>query len=465
MLVELDRHSRVPLRVQVEAALREAVRTGRLPAGARLPSTRSLAADLGVSRGLVVEAYEQLAAEGYLRAAQGAATVVSTIARAPATESAPPAKGRDCGFDFAPGIPDATLFMRSRFMHHLRRALAALGGEGMRYGDPAGFLPLRQQLAAYLARVRGVQTAAERIVICSGFAGAVSLLARILVQRGFRSVAVENPGSPELHSILRLAGLAPMPVQVDADGVDAEAVARSGAGVALLTPAHQFPTGGVLSAARRAALVSWLRESAGFLIEDDYDAEYRYDRLPIGAAQGLAPEHVVYAGSLSKTLAPALRLGWLVLPHELVSEVSTLRRQIDLGNPTLSQAAFALMLESGDYDRHLRRARLAYRQRRDLLVAALAGARLPLTVSGAAAGLHLVASLPAPATEAEAIAAGEKQGVRLYGLSRYRVGPARRPQQALVLGYGAFAEHRFVPALRRLRSALDSFLGGRTRQR
>ncbi len=456
MLVALDRESRLPLRVQLEGALRAAVRTGRLGAGARLPSTRTLAADLGVSRGLVVEAYEQLVAEGYFHGVQGSGTMVSPVVRAREIESAPPTEERRCELDFAPGVPDTTLLGRSRFLHHLRAAFAALDGDGMRYGDPAGFLPLRRALGAYLARVRGVQASADRIVICSGFAGAISLLARLLVERGFRSIVVENPGSLEVHPIVRLAGLAPVPVRVDGDGVDADAVARSGARLALLTPAHQFPTGVVLSAERRAALLAWVRESAGFLVEDDYDAEYRYDRLPIGATQGLAPEHVVYAGSLSKTLAPALRLGWLVLPRDLVGEASTLRRQMDLGNPTLAQAAFALMLESGDYDRHLRRARRAYRQRRDLLVKALAEGRLRLTVSGAAAGLHLVASLPASVTEAKAIAAGVRQGVGLYGLTRYRVGRGARAPQALVLGYGGFGERRFAPALRRLRNALDS---------
>ena len=382
--------------------------------------------------------------------------MVSSITPAEEIDNAPPMPGHEPEIDFAPGLPDTTLLQRSRFLHHLRTAFAALGGEGMRYGDPAGFFPLRRALAEYLTRVRGVRASAERIVICSGFAGALSLLARLFFERGFRSLALENPGSLEVHPIVRLAGLAPVPVRVDAEGIDPGAVAGSGARLALLTPAHQFPTGVVLCAARRAALVAWAQESAGFLIEDDYDAEYRYDRLPVGATQGLAPDHVVYTGSLSKTLAPALRLGWLVLPRDLVSEAVTLRKVVDLGNPTLSQAAFALMLESGDYDRHLRRARLVYRGRRDLLVRALADTRLNPIVSGAAAGLHLVASLPAPIREADAVEAAASAGVRLYGLARYRARPAPRAPQALVLGYGGFAERRFVPALRRLRKALDA---------
>ncbi len=458
MLVVLDRKSRVPLRLQLETALRAAVRSGRLRSGEGLPSSRMLAADLRISRGLVVEAYEQLAAEGYVHAAQGSGTVVSPVARTLEKESALPSAGRACEIDFAPGIPDTTLLGRSRLLHHLRAAFAALSGDGMRYGDPAGFLPLRRALAAYLARVRGVQASAERIVICSGFAGALTLLGRLFRERGLRSMVVENPGSFEVLPIVRGAGLLPVPVRVDADGIDVSAVARSGARVALVTPAHQFPTGVVLSAERRAALTAWVRECDGFLIEDDYDAEYRYDRLPVGATQGLTPDHVVYTGTLSKTLAPALRLGWLVLPRALVSEAARLRKEMDLGNPTLIQAAFALMLESGDYDRHLRRARLEYRRRRDLLLRTLAGSRLAPPVSGAAAGLHLVASLPEPITEAEAVAAGAREGVGLYGLSRYRVGRGGRTPQALVLGYGGFAERRFVAALGRLRKALDSIV-------
>jgi GntR family transcriptional regulator/MocR family aminotransferase len=465
MLVVLDRKSRVALRLQLERALREAVRAGRLQAGATLPSTRTLAADLGVSRGLVVEAYEQLVAEGYFTGVQGSGTIVSNVARAREIESAPPAVGGSPAYDFRPGAPDTTLLRRSRWMHHLRAAFAALDAAGMQYGDPAGFLPLRRALAAYLARVRGVEATADHIVICSGFAGAISLLARLLAERGFTSVAVENPGSVEVQPIVRLAGLAPMPVRVDADGIDVDAVAGSGTHLALLTPAHQFPTGVVLSAERRAALVAWARRVAGFLIEDDYDAEYRYDRMPVGATHGLAPEHVAYAGSLSKTLAPALRLGWLVLPRDLVAEAVSLRRQMDLGNPTLSQAAFALMLESGDYDRHLRRARRVYRRRRDLLVEALARAPVRLTLSGAAAGLHLVATLPPPMTEAEAIEVAATHGVGLYGLAHYRVGGGARAPQALVLGYGSLTERRIIPGLRRLRDVLESLARRRGRRR
>jgi GntR family transcriptional regulator / MocR family aminotransferase len=453
MLVVLDRRGPTGLRVQLERALREAVRSGRLQAGVALPSTRVLAADLGVSRGLVVEAYEQLVAEGYLKGVQGSATTVAEVARARRVEGSVSEAGTPPGCDFAPGIPDTTLLKQSRFVHHLRSALLVLDAAGLRYGDPAGFLPLRRALAAYLARVRGVDATAERIVICSGFAGAVALLARLLARRGFEAVAVENPGSVEVHPILRLAGLTPVPVRVDRDGIDADAVSRSAARLALLTPAHQFPTGVVLSAERRAALVAWARRAGGILIEDDYDAEYRYDRTPVGATQGLAPDHVIYAGSLSKTLAPALRLGWLVLPRALVADAVGLRRQMDLGNPTLSQAAFARMLESGDYDRHLRRARKVYRRRRDLLVALLAEAPLRLEVGGAAAGLHLVATLPPAVSEVEAIEVAAARGVTLHGLTRYRVGAAR-VSQALVLGYGGFSELQFVPALRRLREVL-----------
>jgi GntR family transcriptional regulator / MocR family aminotransferase len=454
MLVVLDRKSPLGLRAQLERALREAVRCGRLQAGASLPSSRALAADLRVSRGLVVEAYEQLVAEGYFRGVQGSATTVTDVAHARQADDAPPAAGATPDCDFAPGIPDTTLFQQSRFVRHLRASLSALDPEGLRYGDPAGFLPLRGALAAYLARVRGVDATAERIVICSGFAGAVSLLARLLARRGFSALVVEDPGSIEVHPIVRLAGLTPVAVRVDAEGIDVDAVRRSSARLTLLTPAHQFPTGVVLSAERRAGLVDWARREDGFLIEDDYDAEYRYDRTPIGATQGLAPEHVIYAGSLSKTLAPALRLGWLVLPRALRAETVALRRQMDLGNPTLSQAAFARMLESGDYDRHLRRARNVYRRRRDLLVALLAESPLGLQVSGAAAGLHLVATLPPSVSEARAIEVAAAHGVRLHGLGRYRVGAEARRLPALVLGYGGFSERQFVPALRRLREVL-----------
>ncbi|MBN2372072.1 MAG: PLP-dependent aminotransferase family protein, partial [Vicinamibacteria bacterium] len=249
---------------------------------------------------------------------------------------------------------------------------------------------------------------------------------------------------------------------VDTDGIDVEAVVRRDTRLALVTPAHQYPTGVVLSAERRAALVAWAREVDGLVIEDDYDAEYRYDRMPIGAAQGLAPERVIYAGSLSKTLAPALRLGWIVLPRDLVADAVHLRKYMDHGNPTLTQAAFALMLESGDYDRHLRRARRIYRWRRDLLVKAIESLTPQLTVSGAAAGLHFVASLPPTLSEDETIAAGAARDVGLYGLSSYCVGEDVQEKDALILGYGSVTERRFNTALRRLRDVFES-LGATSR--
>ena len=456
ILIEFDPRSALGLRVQLERALRGAVRSGRLRAGAVLPSTRSLAADLGVSRGLVVAAYDQLIAEGYFRAVQGSGTTVANVeaARSPARPQS--SRAGLPAFDFRPGTPDTSLLQRSRWWHHMQAAYASLGGQGWGYGEPAGFPPLRRALAAYLGRVRGVATSADHIVICSGFAGAIALLARLLAQRGFDSMAVENPGSRDVHPILRQARIEPVPVRVDADGIDARLVGESRARAVLLTPAHQFPTGVVLTAERRAALVAWARDVGGLVIEDDYDAEFRYDRVPIGVTQGLSPEHVVYAGSLSKTLAPALRLGWLALPSALVDDAVSLRRELDLGNPTLPQAAFALMLESGDYDRHLRRARRIYRQRRDVLVRALQASALPLRLSGAAAGLHLVATLPAGCTEAKVIETAATQGIGLYGLSIYRVGKRGTAPEALVLGYGAFTDRRLAAGLRRLRRVLDS---------
>lgn len=456
LLVVLDRDRPGTLRAQLEAALRQAVRSGRMRTGEALPSTRSLAADLGVSRGLVVEAYEQLVAEGYLSALHGSRTIVAEVAQPPGSASESTAPAPAPIYDFAPGAPDTTLLLLGRWPHHMRRAFTMLGAAGWQYGDPAGFAPLRRALADYLARVRGVDATPDRILICSGFAGAVSLLARLLAEGGHERIALENPGSPDVHPIVRHAGLKPVAVPVDAHGIAAEAVVRSAVRAVLVTPAHQFPLGGVLRAERRAALVGWARDVSGVIIEDDYDAEYRYDRAPIGATQGLAPAHVVYAGSLSKTLAPALRLGWLVLPRGMVGAAVELRRQSDLGNPTLPQATLALMLESGDYDRHLRRARRIYRARRDRLVRTLHATRLGITISGAAAGLHLVASLPRPHTEAEILEAARAQRVGLYGLSRFRVDPRPDDEQALVIGYGGFDERRFALGLRSLRAAISA---------
>jgi GntR family transcriptional regulator / MocR family aminotransferase len=443
LLVELDRAGARPLRAQLEDALRDAVRSRRLPAGAALPASRTLAADLGVSRRLVVEGYAQLVAEGYLVARRGAGTFVAPTARPPATDddaAAPVTEPRPARFDFFAGAPDLTAFPRAAWTRAVRDALRTLPAHALGYGDPRGAAALRVQLAAYLGRARGVVADPQRMVIVSGAAQGLALLAGVLAARGTPNIAVEDPGL-ELHrEILRRHGGQLTLVPVDDEGLRVDLLRESGAGAVVVTAAHQMPRGVALSVRRRAELIDW----GGLVVEDDYDAEFRYDRAPLGALQGLAPERVVYLGSASKTLGPGLRLGWMVVPHTLIDELATEKLLADSGSDAIGQHALARMIETGSYDRQIRVLRRRHRARRDACIAALArhvpGAR-PL---GIAAGLHVVVALPHRIDPERFAQECEARGVRVYF-------PTPR---ALVLGYASIAEPSFDEAFRLMAQAL-----------
>jgi GntR family transcriptional regulator / MocR family aminotransferase len=456
LLVALDR-SQPSLRVQIEEQLRDAVRAGRLGAGTPLPSTRGLAAELSVSRGVVVEAYSQLVAEGYLVAQQGGATRVAQAGAAAAAPAPPrgPA-GRAPRYDFRTGAPDVSLFPRAAWLASLRRSLQEAPDARFDYGDPRGAPELRTALARYLGRVRGVSCDAERVIVTSGMAQGMALFGRVLVERGERAIALEDPSSGPGRLQLASTGLATVAVPVDDEGLRVDRLAAlgpAGPRVVMVTPAHQFPTGVVLSAGRRAALRDWAAKREGLVLEDDYDAEYRYDRQPVGALQGLAPEHVTYAGSVSKTLAPGLRLGWLVAPERLAEQLVAAKERDDLGTPVVEQLALADFLERGELDRHLRRTRAIYRGRRDALVAALERHLPGCVPTGVAAGLHLVVALPAGTDERALLAAARAAGIGLAGLSEHAVTPA---PPALLLGYGRIAEPAIEAGVRALRVSLPA---------
>jgi GntR family transcriptional regulator/MocR family aminotransferase len=448
VLLRLDR-GRTPLRAQIEDQLRDAVRGGRLAPGAALPSSRALARELGVSRGVVVEAYAQLAAEGYLVARQGAPTRVSEAA-SPGPGAAPAvAAERAPRFDFRTGRPDVSLFPRTAWLASLRRALRDAPDARFDYGDPRGAPELRGALVSYLGRVRGVVCDPERVVITSGMAQGMALFARALTPAGARRIGMEDPSSAPGRAQLASNGLEIVPIPVDGDGLEVERLPAADA--VMVTPAHQFPLGVVLAPDRRAALLDWAAHTGAIVLEDDYDAEYRYDRQPVGAVQGLAPDLVSYAGSISKTLAPGLRLGWLVVPERLIDAVTAAKASDDLGTPVVEQLALADFLERGQLDRHLRRTRAVYRNRRDALVAAL-GRLLPeCPIAGVAAGLHLVVRLPAGANEQAVLDAARARGLGLSGISEHRVAPG---PPALLLGYGRLPEPAVKPAVRALADSL-----------
>jgi len=446
-MVAVERGSAVPLRAQLERRLREAVRAGRLVPGSPLPSTRALARELGVARGVVTEAYTQLAAEGYLVARQGAPTRVAGLASAPAPAAPAGEAGGRVRFDFRPGAPDVSLFPRRAWSAALRQALLEAPDARLEYGDPAGAPELRRALAAYLGRVRGVAATPEAIVVTSGVAQGLALAATALRALGARRIGVEDPGSGPIHTQLALNGLEPVPVAVDADGLDVGALERSAAQAVLTTPAHQFPTGVVLAPGRRAELLEWAAARDTFVLEDDYDAEYRYDRPPVGALQGLDPERVLYAGSVSKTLAPGLRIGWLVTPERLAGPIRERKGAADRGTPVLEQLGLAIMIERGELDRHVRRSRLVYRRRRDALIAALARHLPAARPQGAAAGLHVVVHLPDGLDDRAVAAAAAARGLAVATLSDHRIGPAG---PALILGYGRIADAAIDAGIREL---------------
>jgi GntR family transcriptional regulator/MocR family aminotransferase len=424
----------------LQAGLREAVRGGRVAAGSRLPSSRELAADLGVSRGLVTDAYAQLTAEGYLTSRQGSGTWVAESAAAPSPTGSTPFAEDDRGgpLDLRPGLPDLALFPRTAWSAAHRRVVARLPHRAFGYPDPRGLPTLREAVAELLARRRGVAADPDGVMITSGVAQAHTLLGLVLHARGERAMAIEDPGSPEQRDLLAATGIRAVPVPVDEEGLRIEELAAAGVRSAVVTPCHQFPTGVAYSADRRARLADWARAVDGLVVEDDYDGDFRYDRAPVGALQGLAPGHVAYTGSASKSLAPGLRLGWLVAPPDLLAEAAVRKRTMDLGNPVTEQAVLADFITSGHYDRQLRRCQRLYRRRRDALLAALDRHFPGAEVSGIAAGLHAIVTLPPRwGPLPRLLAAATAAGVSLRPLADYRFEPSsgRQGGLCLVVGY------------------------------
>ncbi|WP_367132363.1 PLP-dependent aminotransferase family protein [Saccharothrix sp. HUAS TT1] len=435
----------------VESELRRAVRDGRLAPGTRLPSSRDLAAQLGVARGTVTSAYAQLVGEGYLSARRGSGTTVTAAFSWPGAAPEPaPAPAPKFRHDLRPGVPALSAFPRDEWLRAQRTALADLSTDDLGYPDPAGFGPLRHELADYLGRVRAVAARPSEVVVTNGAAEGISLLGRVLQAAGHRSVAVEEPSHFGAAEMLASHGLAIRPVPVDDDGLRVDLLSTTDCRAVFVTAAHQFPLGVVLHPERRRALLEWARACDGVVVEDDYDAEHRYDRPALGAMQALDPTRVVYQGSASKVLAPALRLGWLLLPPALRDVVVDRKRLDDLGTGTLHQAAFARLLSTGGYDRHLRRTRQLYRARRDALLAELRAVLPDWEPIGVAAGLHVVVRLPAGTDDVALQERLARRGVNAPALANY----ARTPTfPGLVLGYAALTPDRLREAVRALRAA------------
>jgi GntR family transcriptional regulator / MocR family aminotransferase len=428
------------------------VLAGRLAAGVRLPSTRSLAADLGIARGTVVQAYSQLVAEGWLVGVAGSGTRVAGPFTGRVESGTPPtaAASLSAGLDLRPGRPDISSFPRAAWAAAVRRAAMDADVTALDYGDPAGAPVARAVIADYAGRTRGVLADADSVVITAGFTQGLALLARTLRRLGVRQVATENPGHGRHRQVVRAAGLDTIPLPIDPAGADPTALTAD-VGAALLTPAHQYPWGVVLAPLRRTGFVEWARRGGGYLIEDDYDAEFRYGRQPVGAMQPLARDRIVFAGSTSKTLAPGIRLGWLIVPPSLRAPLLDTIRETGAAVPVLDQLALADLIARGDYDRHIRRVRLGYRRRRIELAQRLATVTAT-PLEGITAGLHALLPVESAERERRLIANGKRGGLLLHGLHTDGYWHHRDDDQAaaLVLGYATPPQHTWRHSLNRL---------------
>ncbi len=455
VFLELDLR-RGQLRRNLRSAIREAIQDGRLATGTRLPSSRRLATDLQVSRGVVADTYDQLTAEGYLETQPRQAPVVAGVGAAPPLPEEPARP--TWAVDFIATTPDVELFPRRAWIRATERALRNAPNEAFDYGDHRGRIELRRALSDYLGRVRGVRIEPERMAITQGFTQGLDLVSRVLLARGATTIAFETPSQRSGRATPEAVGLRVEDVPVDDDGLRTDALERLTAAAIVVTPAHQFPTGAVMAPERPADLVAWANREDRLIIEDDYDAEFRYDRNGIGAIQGLDPSRVIHIGTASKTLAPGIRLGWMSLPDELVDEVRLAKGASDSGSPALEQLALAELLGSGDYDRHVARARHVYRQRRDAMTDALARHLPGLAVQGAAAGLHVLLRLPDAVDDVAIEAAAAARGIGVSPLSP--MSKAGASERGLMLGYGRLTVESIEAAVVALAAALaDAGMG------
>ncbi|OBF29999.1 PLP-dependent aminotransferase family protein [Mycobacterium sp. ACS4331] len=427
-------------------SLREAVRSGRLAPGTRLPPSRALATDLGVARNTVAEVYSELVAEGWLASRQGSGTWVVNQSHTPSTprpRGAPPTPRHN----LLPGSPDVAEFPRAAWIASTRRALNNAPTEALRMGDPRGRVELRRALAEYLARARGARVSPENVVITAGTRHSLQILTRMFGPAA--RIAVEAYGLFLFRDCIAEAGGSTTPLGFDEMGVAVTDLDSLSTPAVLVTPAHHFPHGVPLHPTRRTAIVDWAHRSGGYVLEDDYDGEFRYDRQPIGALQSLAPERVVYLGSASKSLSPVLRLGWMVLPADLVDPAVAAAGGEQWMVNGITQLTMADFIATANYDKHIRRMRTEYRRRRDALVSRLAPFEPAVTVSGLSAGLHLLLLLPDGA-EAEMLRRAGEAGVGIASLSRLRHPLADndvpRPD-GVVVNFGTPAQHAFPSAV------------------
>jgi GntR family transcriptional regulator / MocR family aminotransferase len=463
---ELDMHLTLDrsrgLRAGLERALRDAIRAGTLPAGTRLPPSRALAADLDLSRGTVTQAFDQLIAEGYLISTPRTAVEVAPAPDVlqPSTDAVDrPSLAPAPRVDLRPGTPDLSSFPRRQWQAATRHVLQHVPTLALGYGNWTGTGELRSQLAGYLGRARGVATDPEHIIVCAGYTHALHLLCNVLRHLGLPTIGFEEPAHQDYPDLACRAALRVSHVPVDSEGLVIDSLADEAAVV--VTPAHQYPLGVTLSPARRAALLAWAHRHGAFVVEDDYDGEFRYDRRPVGALQGLDPDHVIYAGTTSKALAPGLRMAWLAVPSSLLQAFQEVLGCEDANVSIIDQLVLARLIDSGEFDRHVRRCRNRYRRRRDQLEAAVVQHLPRARLSGIAAGLHAVMELPGTRPDADLSSYLDRFSVAVDNLSYYYRDPSQAPS-GVVIGYGTPAEHDYRNALTTLVTALSQRSTGPT---
>lgn len=447
LLLQLDRSRHGSVARQLEEQVRMAIRSGALVPDEHLPSTRALAEDLGVSRGVIGRAYGQLAAEGYISLRQGSTATVRDAKGFDPTTTRPPNNGPRIVYDLSPHLPEVATFPRQPWLRALRESLGQARIADLTYSDAAGLWDLRVAVANYLSRARGVVAHPDRTLITAGCTHSLSLLSRVLTRRGEMTMAFENPSHQILRAVAHMGGQSIVPAQLDDSGVRPSTI--DNADSLFVAPAHQFPTGAVMAPERRNEVIEWAKDTGALILEDDYDAEFRYDRAPTGALQGLSPERVLYFGSTGKTFVPALRLGWMVVPTGLVDDVV---RELMCNMQHVSgldQLAFARFLTCGEFDRHLRRMRQVYAARRKFATSLLAKLLPDHEVRGIAGGLHVVLAMPSHAVAASVRTAARASGIMVESIDQHSFADYDGPA-GLLIGYGAFAEPTFESALKEL---------------
>jgi len=453
-----DRDAPTPLYRQIYDGYRDAILTGRLRPGERLPSTRALATELAISRLPVVNAFEQLLAEGYVTGRSGSGTFVSSsipddfLRGAPAFSRPAPRRPAADSRSFHPfrvSLPALDHFPLRLWSRLTARHAKTMRIEDMAYGDPAGTAALRIAIADYLRTARSVQCDAQQVLIVSGSQMALHLCALTLLGKQ-ASVAIEEPGYPGARDALRRNGAHLVPVRVDDEGIDVDALAtHKRVRAVYVTPSHQYPLGMSMTIARRLALLEWARRTRAWIIEDDYDSEYRYASRPLGALQGLDTHaRVIYIGTFSKVLFPSLRIGYLVVPHELIDDFARHRESIDLFPPVLEQLVLAEFLRDGHFGRHLRRMRALYHARRDALVRGLAQHAPSLVPHNTDAGLHISAFLPRGVSDLAFVRKAAERNLDMIALSTCYAG--RTKKNGVILGFGGASERRLLAACKQL---------------